>query len=167
MSYSMGEALSVAKQATVDITDWLSTRPETIQIQNVELELDFQKRDVDIVWTTQTDELWLEIKGDRWHQTSNFFFETHSNLERGTSGCFLIHQSTLAALLLRHPPYSLLAAHARDTRMVHRQHRTVSGTLYNNPCSRRDSLHHCWAFSSYSNSLATNQRSQTVQIVKR
>lgn len=65
MSYSMGEALSVAKQATVDITSWLSTRPETIALRNVELELDFQRRDVDLVWTTQTDELWLEIKGDR------------------------------------------------------------------------------------------------------
>ncbi|WP_292877660.1 hypothetical protein [Nostoc sp. NMS1] len=30
-----------------------------------------------------------EIKGDRWNKTRNLFFETHSNLERGTPGCFM------------------------------------------------------------------------------
>lgn len=31
----------------------------------------------------------MEFIGDRWNKTNNFFFETHSNLEKGTPGCFM------------------------------------------------------------------------------
>ncbi len=89
MSYSMADGMQVAAQATADITTWLRGRPETISVQNVEHEPEFQIRDIDLIWTTQKCEILVEIKGDRWHKTGNFFFETHSNYEKGTPGCFM------------------------------------------------------------------------------
>ncbi|WP_341524533.1 hypothetical protein WKK05_18000 [Nostoc sp. UHCC 0302] len=35
----------------------------------------------------------IEVKGDRWDKTRNFFFETDSNLEKGTPGCFMYTQA--------------------------------------------------------------------------
>lgn len=89
MSYSMDNGMRVAEQAAADITSWLRGRPETISIRNVEHEPAFQCRDIDLIWTTQTGKVLVEIKGDRWYKTGNFFFETYSNFERGTPGCFI------------------------------------------------------------------------------
>lgn len=89
MSYSMDDGMRVAKQAAADITSWLRSRPETISVRNVEHEPTFQRRDIDLIWTTPMGEVLVEIKGDRWHKTGNFFFETHSNKEKGTPGCFM------------------------------------------------------------------------------
>lgn len=91
--YTMNEGIQVAHQAATDIEVWLRTQPETISIQNVELEPAFQQIDVDLIWTTHSGSYFVEIKGDRWHKTGNFFFETHSNLEKGTVGCFLYTQA--------------------------------------------------------------------------
>ena len=89
MSYSMSDGLSVAKQATDDITKWLLSKQETISVQNVEDDQNFRNRDIDLIWKTQTGETSVEIKGDRYHETGNFFIETHSNYEKGTPGCFM------------------------------------------------------------------------------
>ncbi|NEO93602.1 MAG: hypothetical protein F6K56_26710 [Moorea sp. SIO3G5] len=89
MSYSMNDGMKVAKQATADITSWLLSQSKTISVQNVEQMSDFQRRDIDLIWTTQTGKVLVEIKGDRWHKTGNFFFETDSNREKGTPGCFM------------------------------------------------------------------------------
>lgn len=85
----MHEGMQVAKLAATDIEAWLKSKPETISVQNVELEPAFQQIDVDLIWTTQNGSKKIEIKGDRLHKTRNFFFETHSNLEKGTPGCFM------------------------------------------------------------------------------
>jgi hypothetical protein len=53
----------------------------------------FRRIDVDLVWTTQQDSYQLEVKGDRWDKTGNFFFETQSNNESGTPGCFMYTQA--------------------------------------------------------------------------
>ena len=88
-SYSMVEGLGVANKASADIEAWLRTKPETIDVVNVENDPDYQRRDIDLIWITQTGQMLVEIKGDRWEKTRNFFFETHSNQEKGTPGCFL------------------------------------------------------------------------------
>lgn len=87
--YTMHDALEIAKLASFDISHWLRSQPETITVVNVEDDPNFQRRDIDLIWTTQTCEINVEVKGDRWDRTRNFFFETHSNLEKGTPGCFL------------------------------------------------------------------------------
>lgn len=85
----MNDGLEVAKQAAADIDAWLCAQPGTISVINVEDDPAFQSRDIDLIWTTQKGEVLVEVKGDRWNRTNNFFFETHSNLEKGTLGCFL------------------------------------------------------------------------------
>jgi hypothetical protein len=89
MSYSMNYGLEVTNVATADITNWLKNRPETIEVVNVENDPSFQKRDIDLIWKTQNQKVLIEIKGDCYHKTGNFFFETDSNLERQTPGCFM------------------------------------------------------------------------------
>lgn len=95
MSYSMSDGLEVAKLATADISDWLLQKPETISVINVEDDPAFQSRDIDLIWTTQKGEVLVEVKGDRWNRTNNFFFETHSNLEKRTPGCFMYTEADL------------------------------------------------------------------------
>jgi len=93
MTYSMDEASGVARQATADLTKWLQSLPETLQLQNVENDPNYQHIDVDLLLTNTNGTYQLEIKGDRWHTTGNFFFETHSNKEKNTPGCFIYTQA--------------------------------------------------------------------------
>lgn len=87
--YSMAEGLAVARRATADITAWLLARPATLAVRNVEDDPRYQRADIDLLWRTRTTTYGVEIKGDRLHRTGNFFFETESNREKGTPGCFL------------------------------------------------------------------------------
>ncbi len=87
--YSMSSTMRVARQATADITHWLLDRTDTVSLTNVEADPTYQSIDVDLLWTTANRTYRIEIKGDRLHSTGNFFFETSSNHERGTPGCFL------------------------------------------------------------------------------
>lgn len=88
-TYTMQESTQVADRATADITHWLQHLSRTISIQNVENDPHYRAIDVDLLVTTDRGESKLEIKGDRYHKTGNFFFETHSNREKNTPGCFL------------------------------------------------------------------------------
>lgn len=83
------DSIKISNQAVKEIEAWLNKFDETITVRNVESEKDFQKIDVDLVWITNKREYKIEIKADQWHKTGNFFFETHSNKERNTPGCFL------------------------------------------------------------------------------
>ncbi len=95
-TYSMTDALRAADQAAQDIEAFLRARPETIRVTNVEADPAYQQMDVDLIWETQRATYKVEIKGDRLgHRTGNFFFETHSNRERGTPGCFLYSEADL------------------------------------------------------------------------
>ncbi len=92
---SMTSGMQVAQRAAADIDAWLRSLPQTLNVQNVENDPHFQQMDVDLLWTTDKRSYQVEIKGDRWHQTGNFFFETHSNWEKGTPGCFLYTEADL------------------------------------------------------------------------
>jgi len=87
--YGMAEAVGVANQAATDIEAWLKANPETVDVKNVELDPAYQRIDVDLLWQTLDETYTIEIKGDRWDKSGNFFFETDSNAELGTPGCFL------------------------------------------------------------------------------
>lgn len=91
MRYTAG----VARRAAAAVTDFLQrTWPQTVFVHNVEDDPAYQEHDVDLLWS-YLDEggnlrvIPIEVKGDRYHRTGNFFFETVSNEERGTAGCFL------------------------------------------------------------------------------
>lgn len=91
----MREGQQVARRATRDIETWLRGLKQTVALRNVEQDPAYQRRDIDLVWTTHKGEYQVEIKGDRWHRTGNFFLETHSNQEKGTPGCLLYTEADL------------------------------------------------------------------------
>jgi hypothetical protein len=91
----MAEAADVARQAARDIEAWLSGLSQTVDVQNVEDDAAYQQADVDLLWTTQKGRYKVEIKGDRLHHTGNFFFETVSNAQKETPGCFLYTEADL------------------------------------------------------------------------
>ena len=85
---------TIAKQAATDVTHFLQTIwPQTVRVHNVEDDSAYQVHDVDLLWTVMEKErlrvIPVEIKGDRYHRTGNFFLETVSNEGKGTLGCFL------------------------------------------------------------------------------
>lgn len=53
---------------------------------NVEDDKEYQKMDIDYLWTHETKELLLEIKVDS-YLTNNLFYELYSNYELKTQGC--------------------------------------------------------------------------------
>lgn len=86
---------SIARRAAADVTDFLQTFwAQTVAVHNVEDDPAYQEHDVDLLWTLLDKDgtlrvIPVEIKGDSYHRTGNFFFETVSNEGRGTEGCFL------------------------------------------------------------------------------
>ncbi|MEK7328958.1 MAG: hypothetical protein AAB217_27245 [Chloroflexota bacterium] len=86
---TMNNGMDVARQAAADIEAWLKKYRGTIGVVNVENNHDFQKADIDLIWVSRRGTDTIEIKADRWQDTGNFFFETESNKEKGTPGCFL------------------------------------------------------------------------------
>jgi hypothetical protein len=88
-SYTMQQSTSVAKIATAAVTQWLQGLPQTISVQNVEDDPRYRAIDVNLLLTTKKGKFKLEVKGDRYDTSGNFFFETYSNRERNTPGYFL------------------------------------------------------------------------------
>src|SRR5690554_2633626 len=64
--------------------DKRKTHKYTIEVYNVENNDYYRNIDVDILWASTRGTFKIEIKGDRWDNTGNFFFETYSNKEKGT-----------------------------------------------------------------------------------
>ena len=95
ISYTSG----IAKAAAEAVTDFLiATWPQTVAVHNVEEIEAYQTHDVDLLWTVVESRgrmrvIPIEIKGDRYHETGNYFFETISNENKGTPGCFLYTQA--------------------------------------------------------------------------
>ncbi|MFQ5674397.1 MAG: hypothetical protein ACE5G1_00750 [bacterium] len=89
------DSTKVADRAVQEIVNWLEGFKETVALRNVEADPEFQKIDVDLLWTTRKRQFKIEIKADRWHKTGNFFFETRSNKEKNTRGCFLYTKADL------------------------------------------------------------------------
>jgi hypothetical protein len=86
---TMAQGTKIAERASTEIEAWLREWHSTINVENVEGDPAYQARDIDLLWTTIARDYTIEIKADRWHETGNFFFETVSNKEKGTPGCFL------------------------------------------------------------------------------
>lgn len=92
-SYSMSEAVNVADIAYNDIENYLKRFNETLNIINVENDEYYRSKDIDMIWERKINNviqrITIEIKGDRYHHTGNYFFETVSNDQKNTPGCFL------------------------------------------------------------------------------
>jgi hypothetical protein len=94
--YPVQETFETARQAAIEIEAWMWSRPETLEVHNVEDDPAYRLVDVDLLWVTDKAFYRVEIKADRLgHQTGNFFFETVSNKEKDTPGCFLYTEADL------------------------------------------------------------------------
>lgn len=92
--YSMNGASQVADKAAADIEALLRRQPATLEVVNVESDPSYREKDIDLLWKVRleggsTKTITIEVKGDRWHKTGNYFFETFSNEGKGTPGCFM------------------------------------------------------------------------------
>ncbi|MGV3541488.1 MAG: hypothetical protein ACO1OQ_16850 [Rufibacter sp.] len=93
-TYRMEETSEVAAQAAQIVEEFLRRQPRTVEVRNVENDPQYQAQDIDLLWMGRTDDgalktVRIEVKGDRYHTSGNYFFETISNEGKGTPGCFL------------------------------------------------------------------------------
>lgn len=94
--YPVADTFHAADLAARELEAWLWSRPETVDVHNVEADPACRQIDVDLLWLTEKAAYKVEIKADRLgHRTHNFFFETISNQEKGTPGCFLYTEADL------------------------------------------------------------------------
>ena len=91
-TYSMKETMEVAKSGMVDIEKFLRSYPSSLSIINVEDHEVYRKKDIDLLWVYLANGAEqmkrIELKVDR-YTSGNFFFETASNVGKGTDGCFM------------------------------------------------------------------------------
>lgn len=98
-SYSMNEACDTADEGTEHIINFLNALNITVEVRNVELDKEYQKKDIDLIWVCLINgkhiERTIEIKVDTYFSTGNYFFETKSNVEKRTPGCFMYSEADL------------------------------------------------------------------------
>jgi hypothetical protein len=79
------------------VTQFLMNLKFTVSVKNVELDEEYQVKDIDLIWTytkNGTNHVkTIEVKSDTFCTTGNFAFEIWSNLEQKKKGCFMITQS--------------------------------------------------------------------------
>lgn len=96
-SYSMADASEPARIGTAHVEAYLRTRRSTSCVENVEDVAEYRIKDIDLIWTRQigtaSKRVAVEVKVDTYHRTGNYFFETFSNVEKGTPGCFLYSEA--------------------------------------------------------------------------
>lgn len=95
--YTMGQASHTANLGTEHIFNFLQNQKSTVKVVNVESDIEYQKKDIDLIWVREINgeirETTIEIKVDNYYRTGNYFFETLSNVERGTDGCFMYSEA--------------------------------------------------------------------------
>lgn len=93
----MKAASETARIGTAHIVAYLQTQSTTVQIDNVEDDENYRSKDIDLIWTREHNSLrkqvLIEVKVDNYYQTGNYFFETFSNVEKNTPGCFLYSEA--------------------------------------------------------------------------
>jgi hypothetical protein len=95
----MDEGLEVTNRAMRVVQRHLETLVKSGKVVPVDEDPSWQGRGVDILWYREdhSEATAVEVKGDRWHRTGNFFLETSSNVERNTPGCFVSTDSDIFA----------------------------------------------------------------------
>lgn len=97
-SYSFDEKNNYSKRGTAVVTRYLNSQKDTLRVENVENESKYQFMDIDLVWVYKKNGseivTYVEVKTDD-YTTGNFWLETVSNEEKGTSGCFVKSKADL------------------------------------------------------------------------
>ena len=91
----MKDACATADEGTTHIVSYLQSIKETLNVINVENDKEYQKRDIDLIWTYTEGSKTVEIKVDNYASTGNYFFETISNVGKNTKGCFMYSEADL------------------------------------------------------------------------
>ncbi|MBX3010087.1 MAG: hypothetical protein KF832_01225 [Caldilineaceae bacterium] len=94
------QSLAVGRQAVAAVTDFLqspivkTTWFATQLVHSVEDDARYQPLGIDLLWVVPERSflrsMTVEVKGDRYDKTGNFFWETVSDLQRSTTGGFVI-----------------------------------------------------------------------------
>jgi len=91
-SYTFDEKNDFSKKGIEVVCRYLGDLKKTIELKNVENDPEYQKNDIDLIWSYKKGELKffvsIEVKTDK-YTTGNFWFETLSNESLGTKGCFV------------------------------------------------------------------------------
>ncbi|MED4841553.1 hypothetical protein P9695_14870 [Weizmannia sp. CD-2023] len=91
-AYLFNDVLTVGKQATADVTHYLE-QEKGYKVENVEDMPEYQKKDIDLIAHTSAGTMTIEVKGDRYFKTGNYFIETVSNRNKETLGCILYSEA--------------------------------------------------------------------------
>ncbi|MDY0105366.1 MAG: hypothetical protein RBS27_01730 [Giesbergeria sp.] len=93
----MQDATAKTNAGTKHIVRYLSGRSDTVKIVNVEDDIAYRKKDIDLLWHRKIDGITkvcsIEVKVDTYFRTGNYFLETISNVEKNTPGCFLYSEA--------------------------------------------------------------------------
>lgn len=96
-SYTMQDASETARLGTEHIVGYLQTQASTVSIENVEDDVAYRAKDIDLIWSRESKGIFkkvlIEVKVDNYFHTGNYFFETFSNVEKNTPGCFIYSQA--------------------------------------------------------------------------
>ncbi|CAN5481040.1 hypothetical protein BH10CHL1_BH10CHL1_41490 [soil metagenome] len=94
------QSLSVGKQAVEEVVKFLNSDEvrrnwfDTRLVHSVEDDGRYQPLGIDLLWVVPERSflrcMTVEVKGDRYANTGNFFFETVSDIQRTTTGGFVI-----------------------------------------------------------------------------
>ena len=89
--YDFKEQDDVGKVAVKKCIKFLNTQNKTHAIKDVQEDTGYRELDVDILWYQKPSnkEVMIEVKGDTYYRTGNYFFETISNESKNTPGCFM------------------------------------------------------------------------------
>lgn len=82
--YSMSDASEIANRAATDVERKLRSQLATVDVVNVDEDEDYRAKDIDILWLRRLNSgsvktIKIEVKGDRYYNTGNYFLETISN----------------------------------------------------------------------------------------
>lgn len=91
-SYTFSDSMTVGKQSTTDVTQYLE-QVKGYKVENVEDVPEYQKKDIDLIARTSAGTMTIEVKGDRYYKTGNYFLETVSNRNKETLGCILYSEA--------------------------------------------------------------------------
>lgn len=98
-SYGFNNVNQIAKQGAEEVTEFLYSMKSTVRVENVENDPEYQEKDIDLIWhyrskiSGKIEKKTIEIKADRYYRTGNYFFETVSNTNKNTPGCFLLTEA--------------------------------------------------------------------------
>lgn len=89
-SYNIDETFNIGKNGVNIIKSYLE------HLEGISIALDvqdireYQLKDIDLLVLTKNNKrISIEVKTDRYYNTGNFFFETISNKQKNTPGCFM------------------------------------------------------------------------------